>query len=271
HNREQGISYTEFSYMLMQSYDFLHLRREHNCTVQVAGSDQYGNIVSGIDLIRREFGHEEGQAFGVTAPMVTKADGKKIGKTESGAIWLTADRTSPYAFYQFWINADDRDVASFLRWYTTLPREEIDDLLARHEQSPHEHITHRALASHMTTLLHGANALLDVEAASKALFSGEVNVLSAEMLDEVFADVPHSTHDKTHLEGEGCSLVELLPETTLANSKREAREFLGNGAVSVNGMKVEADHRLLADQLLHGQTILLRRGKKTWHATQWKS
>ena len=115
HGREQGISYTEFSYMVLQAYDFLHLRREMNCTLQVAGSDQYGNIVAGIDLIRREFGHEEGEAYGVTAPMVTKADGKKIGKTESGAIWLTADRTSPYAFYQFWINASDQDVIPFLR------------------------------------------------------------------------------------------------------------------------------------------------------------
>ena len=269
HQREHGISYTEFSYVIMQAYDFLHLRREYGCTVQVAGSDQFGNIVSGIDLIRREFGQEEGQAFGVTAPMVTKADGKKIGKTESGAIWLTADRTSPYAFYQFWINAEDRDVGPFLRWYTTMTQEEIDDLEQRHAAAPHERIAQRALSGHMTAMLHGEAALRDVEAASRALFSGDVRALDAAMLDEVFADVPHSDHAKAELEGDGVPLVDLLPGTTLATSKREAREFLGNGAVAVNGDKAGADRVLTASDLLHGRTILLRRGKRSWHATKW--
>ena len=270
HGREQGISYTEFSYMVLQAYDFLHLRREMNCTLQVAGSDQYGNIVAGIDLIRREFGHEEGEAYGVTAPMVTKADGKKIGKTETGAVWLTADRTSPYAFYQFWINASDQDVIPFLKWYTLLGEEEIADLESQHQAQPHLRVAHHTLASYMTKMLHGEKALADVEAATKALFSGDVRRLDQTMLEEILADVPNTTHDKTLLEAEGVSLVELLPLTSLAQSKREAREFLGNGAVMVNGERIEADRRLTGRDLLHGMTILLRRGKKSWHATRWQ-
>ncbi|MCH7601370.1 MAG: tyrosine--tRNA ligase [Planctomycetes bacterium] len=270
HGREQGISYTEFSYMVLQAYDFLHLRREMNCTLQVAGSDQYGNIVAGIDLIRREFGHEEGEAYGVTAPMVTKADGKKIGKTETGAVWLTADRTSPYAFYQFWINASDQDVIPFLKWYTLLGEEEIADLESQHQAQPHLRVAHHTLASYMTKMLHGEKALADVEAATKALFSGDVRRLDQSMLEEILADVPNTTHDKTLLEAEGVSLVELLPLTSLAQSKREAREFLGNGAVMVNGERIEADRRLTGRDLLHGMTILLRRGKKSWHATRWQ-
>ena len=270
HGREQGISYTEFSYMVLQAYDFLHLRREMNCTLQVAGSDQYGNIVAGIDLIRREFGHEEGEAYGVTAPMVTKADGKKIGKTETGAVWLTADRTSPYAFYQFWINASDQDVIPFLKWYTLLGEEEIADLESQHQAQPHLRVAHHTLASYMTKMLHGEKALADVEAATKALFSGDVRRLDQTMLQEVLSDVPNTTHDKTLLEAEGVSLVELLPLTSLAQSKREAREFLGNGAVMVNGERIEADRRLTGRDLLHGMTILLRRGKKSWHATRWQ-
>lgn len=270
HGREQGISYTEFSYMVLQAYDFLHLRREMNCTLQVAGSDQYGNIVAGIDLIRREFGHEEGKAYGVTAPMVTKADGKKIGKTETGAVWLTADRTSPYAFYQFWINASDQDVIPFLKWYTLFGEEEIADLESQHQAQPHLRVAHHTLASYMTKMLHGEKALADVEAATKALFSGDVRGLDQSMLEEILADVPNTTHDKTLLEAEGVSLVELLPLTSLAQSKREAREFLGNGAVMVNGERIEADRRLTGRDLLHGMTILLRRGKKSWHATRWQ-
>jgi len=261
HTREQGISYTEFSYMILQAYDFLHLRREMNCTCQIAGSDQYGNIVAGIDLIRREFG-PEGNAFGITAPLVTTSDGKKIGKTEKGAVWLTRERTSPYAFYQFWINASDADVISYLKWYTLMTRAEIEDLEAQHKSAPHQRAAHLALAAHMTTMLYGRDELDRVEVASRALFSGEVRGLEVEMLDEVFADVSSTIHDRALLEGEGVSLIEFLTQTTLASSKRESREFLGNGAVSVNGERVNADHRLTASDLLHGRTILLRRGKK---------
>ncbi|MHC5113502.1 MAG: tyrosine--tRNA ligase [Planctomycetota bacterium] len=272
HQREQGISYTEFSYMILQAFDFLHLRRTMDCTVQMAGSDQFGNIVAGIDLIRREFGHDESgqsQSFGVTAPLVTGADGKKIGKTEKGAIWLTADRTSPYAFYQYWVNVGDADVVPFLKWFTFLGREEIEHLEQQHADAPHQRDAHRALARHMTELLHGADELKKVESATEALFRGDVRELDEAMLREIFADVPSSRHDRGAL-ADGVALGELLPETTLAKSRREAREFLGNGAVAVNGTKVDAEHELTTADLLHGRTILLKRGKKHWHATVWE-
>jgi len=269
-NREQGISYTEFSYMILQAYDFLHLRRTHDCTLQIAGSDQFGNIVAGIDLIRREFGAEHSDAFGVTAPLVTRADGSKIGKTATGAVWLTADMTSPYAFYQYWINVTDDDVIPFLKWFTFLPKDEVDALAEAHAAAPHERAAHRVLAQQMTSLMHGGDALRTVEQATEALFSGDVRRLDADMLRDVFADVPSTTHDRAQLDGVGVELVELLPETSLAKSKREAREFLGNTAVSVNGERVAATYRLTMDDLLHDTTILLRRGRKNWHATQWR-
>ncbi|MHC5023176.1 MAG: tyrosine--tRNA ligase [Planctomycetota bacterium] len=267
--REHGISYTEFSYMILQAYDFLHLRRTMDCHFQTAGSDQFGNIVSGIDLIRREFGHEQAEAYGITSPLVTRSDGKKIGKTEQGAVWLTADRTSPYAFYQYWVNVPDDDVGRFLRFFTMLPREAIEALEQEQVAAAHQRPGQRALAREMTRLLHGADALQGVEVASEALFTGRVRELDDSMLTEVFADVPHSTHDRAALEGEGMSLLELLPGTSLAASKREARQFLGDGAVAVNGERADGDARLRTSDLLHGRTILLRRGKKKWHATQW--
>jgi tyrosyl-tRNA synthetase len=278
HQREQGISYTEFSYIILQAYDFLHLRRTMNCTVQTAGSDQYGNIVAGIDLIRREFGRaDEGpQAFGITSPLVKAASGKKIGKTEKGAVWLGggvsggAGRTSPYAFYQYWINVDDQDVESFLKWFTMLNEAQIADIMSKHEPEPHRRIAQRELARHMTRLIHGEAELDRVEAASEALFSGDVRALDQVTLEEVFADVPHSTHSRSSLEGQGISLVDLLPQTTLASSKREAREHLAGGAVCVDGEKVNIDRRLTTADLLHGGTILLKRGKKHWHATKWE-
>ncbi len=268
-DREHGISYTEFSYMILQAYDFLHLNRELNCTVQVAGSDQFGNIVSGIDLIRRE-STSTTHAYGITAPLVTAADGKKIGKTEKGAVWLTADRTSPYAFYQYWINVSDADAVPFLKWFTLLDQPQIDALASQHEQAPHQRHAQRALAREMTTLLHGEEQLRHVEAATEALFSGDVRQLDQSMLAEVFADVPHSVHDKTKLEDDGLPLVELLPETSLAKSKREAREFLSSGAISINGEKVALDQALRTSDLLHNRTILIKRGKKHWHATLWE-
>jgi tyrosyl-tRNA synthetase len=267
-NRDQGISYTEFSYVLLQAYDFLHLHREMGCTVQVAGSDQYGNIVAGIDLIHRTVGHDA-EAYGVTSPLVTHADGRKIGKSEGGAVWLTADRTTPYAFYQYWINVPDADAAAFLRWFTLLPAREVEALEAVHVAHPQERAAQRALARHMTELLHGASERDRAEAASEALFGrGDLRALDARTLAEVFADVPHSHHDAVSL-GAGVGLADILPHTTLAASKREAREFLRNGAVSVNGNRAAEDRRLTSVDLLPGAVILLRRGKKQWHATHW--
>jgi tyrosyl-tRNA synthetase len=287
--REQGISYTEFSYMILQAYDFLHLYRSHGCTIQMGGSDQFGNIVAGIDLIRRSEGKgaegkgaegksEESdiQTFGITAPLVTKADGGKIGKTESGAIWLSAHRTSPYAFYQFWLNATDADVKNFLRWYTFLSREEVEALDHAVATNPGAREAQRTLAREVVKIHHGATELAKAEAAAQALFSGDVRSLDAAMLRDVFAEVPRSTHSITLLDGEGISLLDLLPQTSLASSKREAREFLQNGAISVNGEKATLDQRLSRrDLLAAGQDgaglCLLRRGKKQWHASEWRS
>jgi tyrosyl-tRNA synthetase len=275
-NREQGISYTEFSYMLLQAYDFLHLRQTHECTVQMAGSDQYGNIVSGIDLIRRQWqGRDEHEArgYGITAPLILKADGTKFGKTASGAVWLTSDRTSSYAFHQFWLNAADADISKYLRFFTFLDEPTIVDLEAQHAQSPHLRLAQHRLAAEVTAMMHGQAELERAESASKALFGGEVLALDADLLADVVADVPGTTHDHGALDGSGVLLLDLLAETTLAGSKREAREFLGNGSVAINGVKVAGDagldRRLTKDDLLHGTTILLKRGKKSWHCTRW--
>ncbi len=274
HGREQGISFTEFSYMILQAYDFLHLRRTVDCTVQMAGSDQYGNIVAGIDLIRRELGHENAHAYGVTAPLVERSDGRKMSKSSGQAVWLsadTSDATSPYAFYQYWINLPDADVVPWLKWFSLLGRDEIEALAQRHEAEPHKRPAHTALARHMTEMIHGPDEVKRVETASAALFgTGDLRGLDEPTLAEVFADVPHSTHDKTRLAGEGASLAELLAETTLASSKRDARQHLAGGAVSVNGVRCADDRRLTTEDLLPGATILLRRGKKSWHATRWQ-
>jgi tyrosyl-tRNA synthetase len=268
-NREQGISYTEFSYMLLQAYDFLHLHRTLGCTVQMAGSDQYGNIVSGIDLIHRVLGHER-EAYGVTQPLLMKADGKKLGKSEQGAIWLSRERTSPYAFYQYWINSDDADVISLLKWFTFLREPEIAQIAGEHAAAPQLRAAQRELARQITRLVHGESEVVKVEAATQALFAGDVRSLPEDMLSDVFADVPHSQHDKNLLSGAGVSLIDVLAETTLATSKREARQFLQAGAVLVNGDKAGLETRLTGEALLHGHTILLKRGKKLWHATRWR-
>lgn len=287
---EQGISYTEFSYMLLQAYDFLHLFRKRGVTIQCAGSDQWGNIVSGCDLIRRSIEHqkmesegrtspsgqiktvaywmEEVTGYGLVAPLLTKSDGGKFGKTEAGAIWLTEDRTSPYAFFQFWLNADDGDVEKYLTIFTDLSQDEIADLMRAHGEAPHQRQAQKRLAEEMTRLVHGDVGLARAQQATEALFAGDVKGLDERTLDEAFGGVPASEHDKASLEG--MSLVGLLPGTSLASSKREAREFLGNGAVSVNGEKVDAERALTTGDLLHGSTILLRRGKKKWHVTRWK-
>ena len=201
HNREQGISYTEFSYMLLQAYDFLHLHKEHGVTLQMGGSDQWGNIVAGCDLIRRSLTDPERQVFALTTPLITKADGGKFGKTERGAVWLTADRTSPYAFYQFWLNSDDRDVERFLKTFTFLPQDEITALLAEHARDPGARAPHRALARHVTELLHGAAERDQAEAAARALFSGELRGLSASLLDEVLAAAPSTSAARDRLAG----------------------------------------------------------------------
>jgi tyrosyl-tRNA synthetase len=275
-NREQGISYTEFSYMLLQAYDFLHLRRTLNCTLQIAGSDQFGNIVCGIDLIRRDMVDQpesEPRGYGITGPLVTKADGTKFGKSESGAVWLTADRTSPYAFYQFWLNASDADAGKYLRFFTLLDRKGIESIEQDHASRPHERLAQRTLATEVTRMMHGQGEVDRAQAATAALFGGDIRELDEGQLEDVFADVPSTAHARDQL-GPGVSLIELLPETSLAGSKREAREFLKSGSIAINGCRIDGpdaiDRALAPDDLLHGRTILLKRGKKAWHATRWE-
>jgi len=274
-DREHGISYTEFSYMILQSYDYYHLWKHHGVTVQCGGSDQWGNIVAGADLIRRMTVHAGGDAdshhaHALTTPLVTKADGGKFGKTESGAIWLTADRTSPYAYYQFWLNAADADAVKFLKLFTDLSQPEIAALEQAHAAAPEKREAQRALARAATALLHGTDAVAHAEAAAAALFSGDVARLDAATLREVFANVPATDHDRSLLSGEGIPLVDLLPRTSLAKSKTEARQHLSAGAVSINGgPPASPDARLRTADLLHGEMVLLRRGKKAWHVTRW--
>jgi tyrosyl-tRNA synthetase len=266
-NREQGISYTEFSYMLLQAYDFLHLFESHGVTLQVCGSDQWGNVVSGIDLIRRK---HQVEAFGLTAPLVTKSDGGKFGKTETGAIWLDQAHTSAYAFYQFWLNTPDPDVLKFLKIFSFLPHEEIMRLGAEHEADPGARAAQRALADHVTELVHGADGLAQARNASQALFSGDVAALPRAALEELFQSTPTVTLPKARLDGEGIAAVDFLVEAGVAKSKREAREFLSTNAISISARKADAETRITADWLLFGEIALIRRGKKTWRVARFE-
>lgn len=278
--REHGISYTEFSYMVLQAYDYLHLFREHGCTVQMGGSDQFGNIVSGIDLIRRFHAREHGEgagaslAFGVTSPLVTAADGSKIGKTERGAVWLGADRTSPYRFHQFWLNASDADAGRYLRWFSMRGREEIEALEAEQAAAPAARSAQRALAAELVEFVHGPTERDRAETASQALFSGRVRDLDPASLAEIASDLPSSEHSASELDSPGADLVDLLVAANLAKSRREAREFVAAGAVAINGEKVPPERRVLRSDLLDAageSVLLLRRGRKQWHAARYRT
>ncbi|MEI9949727.1 MAG: tyrosine--tRNA ligase [Pseudomonadota bacterium] len=266
-NREQGISYTEFSYMLLQAYDFLHLFDHHGVTLQVCGSDQWGNVVSGIDLIRRK---HQAEAFGLTTPLVTKSDGGKFGKTETGAIWLDQARTSAYAFYQFWLNTPDSDVLKFLKIFTFLEHDEILRLGAEHDANPGARAAQRALAEQVTELVHGADGLAQARSASQALFSGDVASLPRATLEELFQSAPTITFAKARLDGEGIAAIDFLVEAGVVKSKREAREFLSTNAISISARKADPDTRVTADWLLFGEIALIRRGKKTWHVARFE-
>ncbi len=269
HNRDHGISYTEFSYMILQAYDFWHLHSRMGVTIQMGGSDQWGNIVCGADLVRRMTHDHSVETYGLTAPLVTRSDGGKFGKTEAGAVWLTPDRSSPYAFYQFWLNAADDDAVRFLRLFTFLPREEIEALSAAHASNPGAREAQRTLARLVTARVHGPTEADLAERASQALFSGDIAGLPPATLEQVLAGAPSSDNPRDRLTGGGVSLLDLLVETGLARSKREAREFLASGSVSVNGVQAATDRTLTTGDLLHGRFMALRRGKKTWHLARW--
>ncbi|MEA9439391.1 tyrosine--tRNA ligase [Aeromonas caviae] len=253
---DQGISFTEFSYALLQSQDFAVLNQRLGCTLQIGGNDQWGNITSGMDLTRRL---HQAQVYGMTLPLITKADGTKFGKTEGGAIWLDPALTSPYAFYQFWLGTADEDVYRFLRYYSFMPLAEIETLEAEDAKRQGRKLAQQVLADELTELVHGKGALAAAQRISESLFSGEVARLGESDLAQLAQDgMPSSP-----IKGE-TDLVTLLVECGLANSKRIARELLAAGAVSVNGA-IRRDEPLTADDRLFGRYLLLRRGKKQYH------
>ena len=253
---DQGISFTEFSYALLQSQDFAVLNQRLGCTLQIGGNDQWGNITSGMDLTRRL---HQAQVYGMTLPLITKADGTKFGKTEGGAIWLDPALTSPYAFYQFWLGTADEDVYRFLRYYSFMPLAEIEELEAEDAKRQGRKLAQQVLADELTELVHGKGALAAAQRISESLFSGEVARLGESDLAQLAQDgMPSSP-----IKGE-TDLVTLLVECGLANSKRIARELLAAGAVSVNGA-IRQDEPLTADDRLFGRYLLLRRGKKQYH------
>ena len=259
---EHGISYTEFTYTILQAIDFGHLNRELNCKIQVGGSDQWGNITSGIELMRRMYG----QAYGLTIPLVTKSDGKKFGKSESGAVWLDAEKTSPYEFYQFWINQSDEDVIKFLKYFTFLGKEEIDRLEQSKNEAPHLREAQKTLAEEVTKFIHGEDALNDAIRISQALFSGDLKSLSAKELKDGFKDVPQVT-----LSNDTTNIVEVLIETGISPSKRQAREDVNNGAIYINGERQQdVNYALAPEDKIDGEFTIIRRGKKKYFMVNYQ-
>lgn len=256
---ETGISFTEFTYTILQAMDFLHLYENHNCRLQIGGSDQWGNITSGLELIRK-MQPEGSKAFGLTIPLVTKADGTKFGKTESGAVWLDPEKTTPYEFYQFWINTADADVVKYLKFFTFLSHEEIEQLEVSVQEEPHLRKAQKALAEEMTRLIHGEESLQQAIKITAALFSGDVRNLSASEIQQGFKDVP--SFDAGKLEG---NLVDLLVAAGISPSKRQAREDITNGAITVNGERVtDSNYALQETDRIEGQFTIIRRGKKKY-------
>ncbi|TYS19777.1 tyrosine--tRNA ligase [Rossellomorea vietnamensis] len=262
---ETGISYTEFTYTILQAMDFNHLYENYNCKLQIGGSDQWGNITTGLELIRRTR-EEESKAFGFTIPLVTKADGTKFGKTESGAIWLDPEKTSPYEFYQFWINTADADVIKYLKYFTFLTHEEIEGLAQAVETEPHLRKAQKTLAEEMTKLIHGEEALAQAIKITEALFSGNIKELSSAEIKQGFKDVPSFTQAKD----EEINLVDLLVNNKIASSKRQAREDIGNGAIYINGDRTtDLQHVMSESDRIDDQFTIIRRGKKKYFMIQY--
>lgn len=257
----KGISYTEFSYMILQSYDYMKLNELYGCELQVGGSDQWGNITAGIELIRRASDEQDKEMFGLTMPLVTKSDGVKFGKTEGGAVWLDPKKTSPYKFYQFWLNTDDRDVVKFLKYFTFLTIDKINALAQDLEREPEKRKAQRTLANEVTRLVHGQEALDRAEKITKALFGAGLKGLSASEVEEGFSDVPSAAIDNADI-----SFVDLLVQAGVVSSKRQARESIENGAIYVNDLRCN-DLETSVSQLerLDGKYLIVRRGKKNYY------
>ena len=262
---EQGISYTEFSYMLLQAMDFLRLAQNEGCSVQIGGSDQWGNIVSGIDLIRRHMGET---AYAFTMPLVTKADGTKFGKTEGGNIWLDKNRTSPYKFYQYWLNASDADAENYIKIFTFLSREEIDALIEEHKETPHLRLLQKRIAEEVTVLVHSKEDLANAQRASQILFgkstSEDLKQLDNATFLDVFDGVPQAQMEKAAL-ADGVEIISALAgEGKLLNSNGEARRAFKENSISVNKTKVSDQKKITAADLINDRYVLLQRGKKSY-------
>jgi tyrosyl-tRNA synthetase len=261
-DRESGISYTEFSYMLLQAFDFYVLCRDYNCELQIGGSDQWGNITAGIELTRKKLGHP---VFGLTLPLITNTDGSKFGKTVAGAIWLDSTRTSVYKFYQFWIRIDDRDVIRYLKYFTFLRQEEIADLEQQHIANPGARAAHKALAKAATELVHGPAATAEAMSASEILFGGELAGISETLFKEIVGEVPTKEIHQEQLAGAGLPLVEALIHSGLCPSKGQARKDIEGGGVYVNNVRETNVLRALnGNDLLFAKHLLLRKGKRNY-------
>ena len=261
---ENGISYTEFTYTILQAIDFGHLNRELNCKIQVGGSDQWGNITSGIELMRRMYGQTE--AYGLTIPLVTKSDGKKFGKSESGAVWLDAEKTTPYEFYQFWINQSDEDVIKFLKYFTFLSKEDVNRLEQSRDEAPHLREAQKALAENVTEFIHGKEALDDAIRISEALFKGDLKSLSIKDIKAGFKEVPQVEVSKATT-----NIIDVLIESGIASSKRQAREDVNNGAIYINGEREQSvDYNLTDEDKFDNEFTIIRRGKKKYFMVNYK-
>ena len=261
--RDAGLSYTEFSYMLLQAFDFVYLYDKFNCELQVGGSDQWGNITAGIDLGRRMRG---AQLYGLTAPLLTKSDGSKMGKTETGTVWLSAKRTSPYQFYQYWIRTEDADVAKCLRVMTTLPHEEIESLDTAREADAAKRESQKRLAEELTKLVHGADALSVAQRATEIFYGAEISNLNDAQLAEIFADVPSQQLARNVLKDDGgLPIIDALVAAGLAKSKGDARRTAQQGGAYVNNRRIDGvDARLTEADLASETVMVLRSGKKNY-------
>jgi tyrosyl-tRNA synthetase len=260
----EGISFTEFTYMLMQSYDFLHLYDNYNCLAQAGGSDQWGNITAGIELIRRMRG---AKVHGVAYPLITNASGSKFGKTAGGeTAWLDPQRTSPYRFYQFWLNTDDADVINYLKYFTWLTQPEIKELEYALKEHPERREAQRTLASEMTQMIHGETALAKATQASSVLFGGDLEGLDADDIQDIFADVPSSEISRVELSGEGVPAVDLFVASNLASGKGDARRSIQGGGMYLNNQRLsETDRMVTTTDTIEGHFLILRKGRKRYH------
>jgi tyrosyl-tRNA synthetase len=265
---EQGISFTEFSYMILQSFDFLQLYEQENCTLQIGGSDQWGNITAGMEFIRRSREDKEVnvKAYGLTVPLITKADGTKFGKTAGGAVWLDPEKTSPYEFYQFWINTDDRDVMKFLRYFTFLDEAELAALEEELETNPGARAAQKKLAEEMTRDVHSQAALEQAQKISASLFSGDLKQLTGDEIEQGFKDVP-----TVEMEGADIGLIDLLVEAKVSPSKRQAREDITNGAIYINGERQQdLSYTITEEDRMDGKFTIIRRGKKKYSMIRYQ-